>query len=75
MSDTVTVLEKMGHFLEDENQLLFRQYKNEGFHNARISELIAENISIKKVLQAATKDFDGGYALAGLLGHGVAEFR
>ncbi len=72
MSDTVTVLEKMGHFLEDENQLLFRQYKNEGFPNARISELIAENISIKKVLQAATKDFDGGYALAGLFGHGDA---
>ncbi|HUX53032.1 MAG TPA: hypothetical protein VMV56_01320, partial [Williamwhitmania sp.] len=72
MSDTVTVLEKMGHFLEDENQLLFRQYKNEGYSNFRISELISENLSIKKVLQAATKDFDGGYALAGLFGHGDA---
>ncbi|HUW07478.1 MAG TPA: hypothetical protein VMW01_14615, partial [Williamwhitmania sp.] len=72
MSDTVTVLEKMGHFLEDENQLLFRQYKNEGYSNFQISELISQNLSIKKVLQAATKDFDGGYALAGLFGHGDA---
>ena len=72
ISDTVTVLEKLGHYIDDENQLLFRQYKNEGISNAKISELIAENISIQKVLQGATKDFDGGYALAGLFGHGDA---
>ena len=72
VSDTVTVLEKLGHYIDDENQLLFRQYKNEGIPNAKISELIQDNISIEKVLQRATKDFDGGYALAGLFGHGDA---
>lgn len=71
-SDTVTVLEKIGHFLDEENQQLFRQYKNDGFSNMEISKLIAENISVSKVLQAATKDFDGGYAMAGLIGHGDA---
>lgn len=71
-SDTVTVLEKIGHFLDEENQQLFRQYKNEGFTNKEISNLIAENISIKKTLEVSTKDYDGGYAIAGLLGHGDA---
>lgn len=71
-SDTVTVLEKIGHFLDEENQHLFRQYKNEGFTNREISKLIADNISIKKVLQESTKDFDGGYAMAGIIGHGDA---
>ena len=71
-SDTVTVLEKIGHFLDEENQQIFRQYKNDGFTNQDISKLIAENISIKKLLQVSTKDFDGGYAMAGLLGHGDA---
>lgn len=71
-SDTVTVLEKIGHFLDEENQQLFRQYKNEGHSNIEISRLIAENLDITKILQAATKDFDGGYAIAGLIGHGDA---
>ena len=71
-SDTVTVLEKIGHFLDEENQQLFRQYKNEGHPNIEISKLIAENLNLSKVLQAATKDFDGGYAMAGLVGHGDA---
>lgn len=71
-SDTVTVLEKVGHFLDEENQLIFRQYKNEGYANKEISSLIAENLNVRKILQEATKDFDGGYALAGLIGHGDA---
>lgn len=71
-SDTVTVLEKIGHFLDEENQLLFRHYKNEGLTNKDISSVIAENISIKKILQESTRDYDGGYAIAGLLGHGDA---
>ncbi len=71
-SDTVTVLEKVGHFLDEENQLIFRQYKNEGFTNKEISSLIAENLNVRKVLLEATKDFDGGYALAGIVGHGDA---
>jgi len=71
-SDTVTVLEKIGHFLDEENQQLFRQYKNDGHPNIEISRLIAENINVAKILQASTKDFDGGYAIAGLIGHGDA---
>jgi len=71
-SDTVTVIEKIGHFLDEENQQLFRQYKNDGYPNIEISKLIAENINIAKILQASTKDFDGGYAMAGLIGHGDA---
>ncbi len=71
-SDTVTVLEKIGHFLDEENQQLFRNYKNEGLSNKEISNQIANHISIKKTLQESTKDFDGGYAIAGLLGHGDA---
>ena len=69
-SDTETVLEKVGHFLDEENQLLFRQYKNEGYNNKEISELIAQNLSISKILQEASKDWDGGYAIAGMVGHG-----
>ncbi|MEA3318126.1 MAG: amidophosphoribosyltransferase [Bacteroidota bacterium] len=71
-TDTVTVLEKVGHFLDEENQLLFRQYKNDGIKNKEISNLIAENISVKKVLQEASRDWDGGYAMAGMIGHGDA---
>ncbi|MFW5978661.1 MAG: amidophosphoribosyltransferase [Bacteroidia bacterium] len=71
-SDTVTVLEKVGHFLDEENQLLFRQYKNEGFSNKEISPLIENNISINKILQESSKDWDGGYAVAGIIGHGDA---
>ena len=69
-SDTVTVLEKIGHFLDEENQQLFRQYKNDGYTNREISDLIASSINIKKILQDSTRDYDGGYAIAGMLGHG-----
>ena len=71
-TDTVTVLEKVGHFLDEENQLLFRQYKNEGFTNKKISPLIEKDLDVQKVLENASKDWDGGYAMAGLFGHGDA---
>lgn len=71
-TDTVTILEMMGFFLDEENQMLFRKYKNEGFNNKEISKLIESNLDVRKVLEIATKDFDGGYALAGLIGHGDA---
>ncbi|MCG8411042.1 MAG: amidophosphoribosyltransferase [Bacteroidales bacterium] len=71
-SDTITCMEKVGHFLDEENQLLFRQYKNEGFSNKEISSLIAENLDLPKILQEASKDWDGGYAMAGVIGHGDA---
>ena len=71
-SDTVTVLEKVGHFLDEENQLHFRQYKNSGYSNREISPLIEQNLDVQKVLENASKDWDGGYAIAGMFGHGDA---
>ena len=71
-TDTVTVLEKVGHFLDEENQLHFRQYKNEGFSNRKISPLIEKNLDVQKVLENSSKDWDGGYAIAGMFGHGDA---
>ena len=71
-TDTVTALEKVGHFLDEENQMLFRKYKNEGLSNLKISDKIEENLDIHNILERATKDWDGGYAIAGLIGHGDA---
>lgn len=71
-TDTVTALEKVGHFLDEENQMLFRKYKNEGLSNVRISGKIEENLDIHNILERSTKDWDGGYAIAGLIGHGDA---
>ena len=71
-SDTVTVLEKIGHYLDDANQQLFEKYKAEGKSYVEISELIAKNIDIQKILQQSAVDWDGGYVMAGLLGHGDA---
>jgi amidophosphoribosyltransferase len=71
-TDTVTVLEKVGHFLDEENQLHFRNYKNEGYSNRNISPLIEQNLDVQKVLENASKDWDGGYAIAGMFGHGDA---
>ncbi len=71
-TDTVTALEKVGHFLDEENQFLFRKYKNEGYKNKDISPLIEENLNVQNILERATKDWDGGYVMAGLIGHGDA---
>ncbi len=70
-ADTVTVLEKVGHFLDVENQRLFDQYKN--YHeNRAISDLIERELDLKRVLSRSARDFDGGYAMAGLIGSGDA---
>jgi len=71
-SDTVTVLEKIGHFLDVENDELFKQYKTLGYTNTAIYQKIAEQINLVKILKKASEDWDGGYAMAGLLGHGDA---
>lgn len=71
-TDTVTILEKVGHFLDEENQVLFRKYKDEGYKNIEISPLIEENLDVRKILERASKDWDGGYAIAGIIGHGDA---
>jgi amidophosphoribosyltransferase len=71
-SDTVTMLENVGHFLDRENQRLFDRFKKEGYENDEISELIAKNISISNVLYESSKKWDGGYVISGILGHGDA---
>ncbi|MCB1198491.1 MAG: amidophosphoribosyltransferase [Deltaproteobacteria bacterium] len=72
MSDTVTVLENIGHFLDQENERLFQHYKQENFTHPEISEHIARNLNIQTILQRSAAKWDGGYAMAGLLGHGDA---
>lgn len=67
--DTVTVMEKIGHFLDEEVQSLFEKYKDQ-FSNKEISEIIENEIEIARVLRRACKDFDGGYAMAGMTGSG-----
>ncbi|MFT7589735.1 MAG: amidophosphoribosyltransferase [Limisphaerales bacterium] len=68
-ADTVTVLEKIGHFLDTENQRLFIQYKD--YHdNKTISDLISKELDLKRILSRSARDFDGGYVIAGMLGHG-----
>jgi amidophosphoribosyltransferase len=72
-ADTVTVLEKIGHFLDTENQGLFDQYKREGLDdNIEISKLIANDMDVAKILRKSAKSWDGGYTIAGILGHGDA---
>ena len=71
-TDTVTILENVGHFLDEENQYLFRQYKNEGYANRDISHQIEENLDVRKVLERSSKRWDGGYVIAGMFGHGDA---
>lgn len=71
-SDTVTILENVGHFLDEENQLLFKQYKNEGFTNQEISYFIERDLDVRKVLERSSRRWDGGYVIAGLIGHGDA---
>jgi amidophosphoribosyltransferase len=72
MADTVTVMEKIGHFLDDEVTDLYFQCKNEGLSKREASPVIAERLDVKKILKRASKGWDGGYAMAGLFGHGDA---
>ena len=72
MADTVTVMEKIGHFLDDAVAKLYKQIKKEGYNKQEASPLIAERLKVTKILRRAAKNFDGGYAMAGLLGHGDA---
>ena len=72
VADTVTVLEKIGHFLDVENQRLFDHFKEEGYSNREITGMIAEELDVQRILSKSVKDFDGGYAMVGLIGHGDA---
>ena len=70
MADTVTVMEKIGHFLDDEVTDLYQECKNNGLTKREASPIIAEKLDVAKILTRASKNLDGGYAMAGLLGHG-----
>ncbi len=72
VADTAIVLEKIGKFLDREVETLFKQYKQQGLTNIEISERIAENLDIETILSSAAKKWDGGYVMAGLIGHGDA---
>jgi len=71
-SDTVTVLENLGHFLDQENQGLFELYKLRGRSHQDITNSIEKNIDIENILRSSSKYWDGGYAMAGIIGHGDA---
>jgi len=71
-SDTVTVLEKFGHFLDDEVQHWFDYFKRDGYNNRELTNLIGSHLDVKRIIKRAARDFDGGYALVGMLGHGDA---
>jgi amidophosphoribosyltransferase len=71
-SDTVTILENIGHRLDEENERLFRQFKEQGYSKKEISPLIEENLDLATILTKASRNWDGGYAMAGMVGHGDA---
>ena len=71
-SDTVTVLEKIGHFLDEENDSMLQDLTSKGYSNADIYSEIAKSLDIERILKRASSDWDGGYAMAGLFGHGDA---
>jgi amidophosphoribosyltransferase len=71
-SDTVTVMEKIGHFLDVENDELYAHYKTLGYGKTEIYARIQDELKIDKILKKASERWDGGYAMAGLLGHGSA---
>ena len=68
-TDTVTVMEKIGHFLDEENQRIFDKYKSH-FSNEEITEIIENELDVARILRRSCRDFDGGYAMAGLIGNG-----
>jgi amidophosphoribosyltransferase len=71
-ADTITIMEKIGHFLDDAVSKKYKQLKKEGYNKNECSPLIAERLNVAKILKRASKNWDGGYAMAGLLGHGDA---
>ena len=70
-TDTVTVMEKIGHFLDEENQRIFDKYKHK-FSNEQITQVIEDELDVARILRRSCRDFDGGYAMAGVIGNGSA---
>ncbi|MFT7232531.1 MAG: amidophosphoribosyltransferase, partial [Cyclobacteriaceae bacterium] len=70
--DTVTVMEKIGHFLDEENQIIFNKYRDSVPSNYEMTALIEKELSLKRVLERSCRDFDGGYTMTGMVGFGAA---
>ena len=70
-TDTVTVMEKIGHFLDEECQRVFDKYKG-SYSNEEITDIIENEIDVARILRRSCRDFDGGYAMAGLIGNGAS---
>jgi amidophosphoribosyltransferase len=71
-SDTVTILENVGHRLDEENERLFRKFKDQGYSKQDITPLIETNMDVASILRKASRNWDGGYAMTGMIGHGDA---
>lgn len=69
-ADTVTIMEKIGHFLDDAVAKVYKDLKKEGYSKRECSPLIADRLNVAKILKKSAKNWDGGYAMAGLFGHG-----
>ncbi|MCP4551776.1 MAG: amidophosphoribosyltransferase [Bacteroidetes bacterium] len=69
-SDTITILEKIGHFLDEENERLYQKFKKEGRSQKDISSLIAKELDVQRILSRASKHWDGGFVITGMMGHG-----
>jgi len=71
-SDTITMLEKIGHFLDEENEDLYQKFKQQGYPKREITFQIAKHLNVQKILRRSASNWDGGYVIAGLFGHGDA---
>lgn len=71
-SDTITILEKIGHFLDEENERLYKIFREEGFSKQEISHKIADNLDVQSILKNSSEHWDGGYVIGGMVGHGDA---
>ncbi len=71
-SDTITVMENIGHFLDEEIDALYYQYKEKGINKEKATALISENLDVAHILRRSSRDWDGGYAMTGIIGHGDA---
>lgn len=69
-ADTVTVLEKIGHFLDEQVEGLYAKFKEEGYQNPEINQRIFDDLDVLDILKKSTKKFDGGFVIAGIFGHG-----
>jgi len=71
-ADAVTIMEKIGHFLDDAVSKIYKKLKQEGVNKMEASALIAERLNLARILKKSSKEWDGGYVIAGMLGHGDA---